>query len=988
VPASWLAACVNRAPEQIEERALQRWRRFLSQEEQSRPPRWRVVHQSFVDFLAEEGKVDLRAAHDRVASFYLAAWGGLDAGLPALFDPARRAELDAYGLQHLAEHLEQSGHSEDLHRLLRLERRAGEAGTALARVENIWFATRERVGQIEEYLNDLARAARLVQRADRADVESSLSRTSVGLEIRYALMATSLNSLASNVWPFLLAALVEKGVWLPAQRLAYARRVPSAWQRAFALAVASKHLEGPDKETAVNESLAAARALEDEDKRAMVLAAIGPAKKALDSLRTIKDEQIRASALLQMAPQLDPTLLRGALTMTRAIADEANRSRVLAALAPRLDQDLIPRALAMAQAIRDEEPRARALAALAPHLDETRRRAAREAARMIAHPGSRATVLTALGQVDKALALVRTLPDELSYAQVLHESAPHLSAAAVPRVLALANAMEDKENRNTVLSAVLPRLAELGRADEALESAQTIDDAPLRARAFEAMAPYLGQPLLSRALEAIQALRDLDRHRRARVLAALAPHLDQHLLRSALNIARAIEDGEYRSVGLATFGQVDIALEQARAIRNDKDRAAALRALAPHLSATLLAKVLDLAGEIRNGEDRAHVLTALGPYLRDTLIKKAVKCAQVIEEEEYRGQALLALTIQSATSGKAEAALALTATIGSEEHRARALVALGPRLNRKLHPRALQAARSITAEPDRAQALAALGWVGEALDTIDAVADDYSRYWALVHLAPHLNESLVPRALAMARALKDPWNQSVTLASIALALGSSGHPKPALVLGRQIKDPYPRAQVLAQLGPGKEALATVRAIEYEEHRAEALEGLAPRLSKSLLSEALEVARGIEDQFSQARALAALASRLAVLGSATQAFEMAGTITDEESRAKALAAMVPYLDKDLLPSALGLAQTIADGEHRAAVLKTLATRLAALDRAWVLPIWEQTLLRSARRSRIGLLLDLAALAPLIAKLGRSEASAETCRAIEDVGRWWP
>lgn len=42
----------------------------------------------------------------------------------------------------------------------------------------------------------------------------------------------------------------------------------------------------------------------------------------------------------------------------------------------------------------------------------------------------------------------------------------------------------------------------------------------------------------------------------------------------------------------------------------------------------------------------------------------------------------------------------------------------------------------------------------------------------------------------------------------------------------------------------------------------------------------------------------------------------------------------------------------------------------------------------RRIRKALLSDLAALEPVIATLGGAEAVAETCRAIQDVGRWWP
>src|SRR5262249_32319494 len=157
-----LAAMVGRPADQIEKRALQRWRRFLSREERGReerkgPRRWRVVHQSFVDFLEEkEDPGDLRAAHDRIASFYVSAGGGLGAGLPALSNPARRDELDDYGLRHLAEHLERAGRIDDLHHLLRLERRGSEVETSPVRAENAWYAARERVGQTEGYMNDLA----------------------------------------------------------------------------------------------------------------------------------------------------------------------------------------------------------------------------------------------------------------------------------------------------------------------------------------------------------------------------------------------------------------------------------------------------------------------------------------------------------------------------------------------------------------------------------------------------------------------------------------------------------------------------------------------------------------------------------------------------------------------------------------------------------------------------------------------------------------
>ncbi len=294
VPAPWLAALVGRPAARIEQRALKPWRRFLSQEhrgrnDRSRPRRWRVVHQSFVDFLDEEDAVDIRAAHDAVATYYLSAWGGLDAGLPALFDTASPGGLDDYGLRHLAEHLERAGRIDDLHHLLRLERRVGGVETASARVENAWFAARERVGQIEGYMTDLARAARPARCADRPDIKPARDGRRIGAGIRYTLMSTSLNSMAQRIPPALIASLVKKGVWLPLQGLAYARVLPPA-TRVYALIEFDCYPEHLDSWMVRREALDAARAIGDDDARACALAFLGQAEEALALARAIGDD--------------------------------------------------------------------------------------------------------------------------------------------------------------------------------------------------------------------------------------------------------------------------------------------------------------------------------------------------------------------------------------------------------------------------------------------------------------------------------------------------------------------------------------------------------------------------------------------------------------------------------------------------------------------------------------------------------------------------
>jgi hypothetical protein len=67
---------------------------------------------------------------------------------------------------------------------------------------------------------------------------------------------------------------------------------------------------------------------------------------------------------------------------------------------------------------------------------------------------------------------------------------------------------------------------------------------------------------------------------------------------------------------------------------------------------------------------------------------------------------------------------------------------------------------------------------------------------------------------------------------------------------------------------------------------------------------------------------------------------------------------------------------------------LTHRLAKRERPALYPLWAETLPVLVSRTRRNLLSDLRALAPVIAKLGGAEAVAETFRAIQDVGRWWP
>ena len=93
----------------------------------------------------------------------------------------------------------------------------------------------------------------------------------LGDEIRCALIEASIRSLAANLPPELVAALVRHHQWTPRQALAYIRQNPDKWTRVETLGKLLPFLERPEH---LAEALAAAREIQEAYPRARVLAAL------------------------------------------------------------------------------------------------------------------------------------------------------------------------------------------------------------------------------------------------------------------------------------------------------------------------------------------------------------------------------------------------------------------------------------------------------------------------------------------------------------------------------------------------------------------------------------------------------------------------------------------------------------------------------------------------------------------------------------------
>ncbi|WP_353814121.1 NB-ARC domain-containing protein [Moorena sp. SIO3A2] len=701
---------------------------------------------------------------------------------------------DGYIYNHLTWHLEKAQKIDQIHQLLKEETPAGDNG---------WYWQCDRQGKTANFIKDVSKAWAIAAANFKENPTESIS-----LQCRYALITTSLNSLAGNIPPRLMAALVDKEIWTPAQGLAYVRQSKDYKRQAEGLRAISKYLPS----SLLPEALDCARGISHEEDRANTLRALAPhlsevlLHQALEVARGISDEDHRADALIGLAPHLPQSLLPQVLDCAREIKYEYQRALALIGLAPHLPDVLLPQALDCARGISDEYSRARALVALAPDLPDV---------------------------LPQALDCARRISDQHHRALALGDLAPYLPDV-LPEALDCARGIWDQYHRANALVALASHLPDV--LSEALDCARRISDKYYRALALGHLAPHLPD-VLSEALDCARGISF--ESSRALALIALAPHLPD-VLPEALDCARGIEFENSRADALVALvphlpDVLPEALDCARRISDENSRALALVALVPHLP-DVLPEALDCARGIGHEYSRADALVALVPHLPD-LLPEALDCARGISDQYHRAEALVALAPQ--LPDVLSEALDCARGISHECFRGYALVALVPHLP-DLLPEALDCARGISDQYHRAEALVALApqlpdVLSEALDCARGIRDKYFRARALVALAPHLPDVL-PQALDCARGIKSEKERAHALVALAPHLPDVLLPK-ALDCARGISDEKDRADALVALAPHlpdllPEALDCARAIGSESNRASALQGLIKRLTPS------------------------------------------------------------------------------------------------------------------------------------------------------------
>jgi hypothetical protein len=474
--------------------------------------------------------------------------------------------------------LEKAQQIAQIHLLLREETAEGHNG---------WYSQCEREGKTAIFIKDVSRAWQL---AEEHFIENPTK--SIGLQVRYALITTSLNSLATNIPPELIAALIKHEIWTPAQGLAYVRQN------------------------------------QDDEKQAEGLKAIIPyltpdlLPEALEIARGIGDEYYRAEALTGLAPHL-PEILPEALATAREIWYESDRAKALTGLAPYLPE-ILPEALKAIRGIDDEIERVVKLIELVPHFPDN---------------------------LHETLEVIRAIEDKSIRARALTELALHFPKL-LPEVLELLEALRAFGDYHTFAIALikltrhLPEIL-LPEASKALEAIRSIKHPYYRAKDLIYLAPYLSKNLLPEVLEAIEEIKfNGNEDDYIQALIRLSLYFTE-ILPEALEQAKCIGDNDKLAdtyLTLALYLPEILLPEHLKAIKPElieaiKEEAGYLLDLPP----PKLLKIVREAKAKMEEKNRSKALRRLSPHLPE-IFPEALEIAKEIGSEFKRAEALQALT--------------------------------------------------------------------------------------------------------------------------------------------------------------------------------------------------------------------------------------------------------------------------------------------------------------------------------------------------------
>ncbi|GAA3446532.1 hypothetical protein [Planomonospora venezuelensis] len=750
------------------------WRPFLQVEEGTQE-RYAAFHDSLGEFVA--GKIDSsaltsaerpfvarlsaaqREAHDRIAERYLTAWGGLEGGLPGLRGEV--ADMDGgYGLRHVVHHLAAAGADAVLHRLMELEWPREEAVDPVdaSPAANAWYEVHRARRTFAGYALDVRRAW---ARAERSGT--------LALELRYALVAASVNSMAGNVPSELLLLLVDNGVATAGQALELARGITEPQARAEALTALLPVLTGETRAETVREALA--------------------------SVQLVPDGYWRAGELVRLAPAAGPDHRDDLLRIATGLSRDYDRSislRFLSAEPERRTTEPVPTAFSFDPA----DPQVFA----AQYLQRTRRGVATLLQGIGADPGEETSA-------HRHVAASRFVRDPRWRAELLTASAHTAPSDARGDILRAALSISlmagDRDALNAALASVAARLAAAGDVPAALACISEIRDPEGLTRALFAVSAQAPPPQRAEITRraAGTAGRIADPAVRGQILRQHAAQLEGDLDDLLGSLGADWRASVWAAMGERNHDEDLLAKALSTAVAaTEPGRARVIAELIPHLPSPLLATAHAAVGALEDPEQRDHGMTVLAARMGGLArlgdldgIVSSISDAHWLTEALYRAGCGLAAAGQDG-------------------------------------PAALIAAR-IASPPHRAEVLARAGRPAEAFAVADGSADPGERIAVLLRIGETGDQDRdgIAHARTALADVGDPVLLAPLANAVSLALAESGRPEAALDVVRMLPEEK-RAAALAPLAPYAgdavgEAAGLARTLRDPVSRARVLAGL-------------------------------------------------------------------------------------------------------------------------------------------------------------------
>jgi hypothetical protein len=822
-------------------------KQFLDLDRGQNPDRYRIYHTSFADFLTDREQnpgrwIEATSQHNRIADYYLRAWGDLDKGLPKLNAAATLDPKNHYGFRYLPGHLEGANRSQDLDHLLELDQVVDQER------ENLWYAVKARTGQLDGYQKDI----------ERAWAHAKLTGE-IELQIRCALCLSSVRNVGYLPIRFLEMAL-KYNVFSSQQALDFSQLYREPVESAKALSRLIPLLQGVERADAIGDACEIAIA------------------------------HLNSEVLVALVPHLPEQLLLDVLDATNDIKEDPDAAKVLSAVAAYIPEAYLDTGKGIAATIVDDLLQVRVLCAVAARRSgQERNEALSEIEAIVAAMPDGSDKVQALSEVaacQDADGSAKTLDEALLLARQLdywNDLAPALGALG-RRVLTTqqielafeiaTKTFEEEDHPGTlesyasVLSVLGPLLSETQRRD-------VVGELVTKLRKNDS---WITGSFFNRLI--------------ATLLLYVTPEQQKELFPGAIGHLIWAVAGEPGGI----FPE--------RVSTRDWKRHAALKVLSK-LPEDLLEPAVSTANEVRYDAERAEILAVLVPRLSPDrtveLLRTEVKRVQALRDEGARTQALAALVGHVQLDQRAELAeIILSAAQKLTYRRFEAIVKLAPHLSDESRQKAIEAALISMAELDsrgRSEALVTLGPILSDDSLLKALeiakglkSTDYPALAALIPRLPgDQRHDLIDKVLSSAQpwvAAELPGDFVPALRAIAPYLDEAqrtiAFETCKAVLGITVEG-------MAVLAPWldkkqiDEALKAFKRIPRGRRRDHSATALAERLVPPTGNEHLTEAQRVE----------ALSKSLTT----------ANEIDEDDDRAETLVALLPTLPEDLWHEAL-------------------------------------------------------------------------------------